>query len=187
MSGFSASITRTVNSDLAKGRGPVGKGSRKTAYSQLLRNNYDEVISHIRLLRATRRSADRRSRVDDPHQMKWFLEESRGAVANNLEQFQFFSSLLQRKTGKQPAQSVVAEFIVFIMGCPQHHGEFGADISPEKKPAYSAPKDPEDEDSWESGFCGGAAALNPEEWGIDSGTPDFADEEDNVASGDGVW
>jgi hypothetical protein len=187
MSGFSASITQTVNSDLAKGRGPVGKGSRKTSYNHLLRNNYDEVISHIRLLRATRRMADRRSRVDDPHQMKWFLEESRLAMASNLERFRFFSSLLQRKTGKQPSQSVVAEFIVFIMGCPQHHREFGSDILSDKKPDYIAPKDSEDEDSWESGFCGAPTALNPEEWGIDSGTPDFADEEDNAMGGGAGW
>ena len=179
MSGFSTAITRTVNSDLAKGRGPVGKGSRKTAYSQLLRNNYDEVINHIRLLRASRRMADRRSRVDDPHQMKWFLEESRSAITSNLERFRFFSSLLQRKTGKQPAQSVVAEFIVFIMGCPQHHREFGSDILSDRKPAYIAPTDV-DEDGWESGVCGASGALSIAEWDIGGDTPDFADEEDNV-------
>jgi len=123
--------------------------------------------------------ADRRSRVDDPHQMKWFLEESRLAMASNLERFRFFSSLLQRKIGKQPAQSVVAEFIVFIMGCPQHHREFGSDILSERKPTYIAPKDP-DEDGWESGFCVAPPTLSIERWDIGGDTPDFADEEDNV-------
>ena len=180
MSGFSASITRDVNANVAKGRGPVGKGTRKTAYNQLLRTNQEEVVQHIRCLRAKRRCANQRSRVDDPHQLKWFLEESRGGVYDNLEQFKYFSSLLQRKTGKQPAQAVLVEFVVFLLGCPQHHAEFGADITTTTKAAsVTVDEDVVDED-WESSCGRGASmALVESEWG-GMETPDFGDEEDQV-------
>ena len=183
MSGFSASITREVNTNVAKGRGPVGKGTRKTAYNQLLRTNNEEVLQHIRLLRTRRRCANQRSRVDDPHQLKWFLEESRAAVAGNLEQFKYFSSLLQRKTGKQPAQAVLAEFVVFLLGCPQHNVEIGADIpSTTKATRVAVEEEQEEEDDWESGCGGGGAsmALVESEWGVREETADFDDEEDGV-------
>ena len=189
MSGFSASITRDVNSNVAKGRGPVGKGTRKTAYNQLLRTNQEEVVQHIRCLRAKRRCANPRSRVDDPHQLKWFLEESRSGVYDNLEQFKYFSSLLQRKTGKQPAQAVLAEFVVFLLGCPQHNVEFGADIpSTTKATRVAVEEEQEEEDDWGSGCGGGGAsmAVVDSEWGFTGDTPDFDDEEDGVG-GDGAW
>lgn len=187
MSGFSASITREVNTNVAKGRGPVGKSSRKTAYNQLLRTNNEEVLQHIRLLRTRRRSANQRSRVEDPHQLKWFLEESRGAIVGNLEQFKYFSSLLKRKSGKQPSQSVVAEFVVFLLGCPQHNVEFGADIPAATKETLTVVEEEEDEDDWGSGCVGGASmAVVESEWGLSGTTVDFDDEEDGVG-GDGAW
>ena len=187
MSGFSASITREVNTNVAKGRGPVGKSSRKTAYNQLLRTNNEEVVQHIRLLRTRRRCANQRSRVDDPHQLKWFLEDSRAAVSGNLEQFKYFSSLLKRKSGKQPSQSVVAEFVVFLLGCPQHNVEFGADIPSATKATLTVAEEEKEEDDWGSGCGGGASmAVVESEWGVTATTPDFDDEEDGVG-GDGAW
>jgi hypothetical protein len=181
MSGFSASITRDVNDSVAKGRGPIGKSTRKIAYNQLIRNNQSDISAQVRRLHTKYRSADRRSRVDDPHQMRWFLEESRQAITNNLTQFRFFSDLLKRKTGKQPAQSVVVEFIVFLLGCPQHRANFGADIpSGNKKVQVTMEEDHCDEDEWGSGFRSSTACLDESKWGINQDTPNFEDEEDLV-------
>jgi len=121
--------------------------------------------------------------------MKWFLEESRGAVASNLVEFKYFSSLLQRKTGKQPAQAVLVEFVVFLLRCPQHNVEFGADIPTEIKAtpgAVEEEEEEEEEDAWESGYGGDASmALIESEWGGCMETPDFGDEEDQVCRWDG--
>jgi hypothetical protein len=187
MSGFSASITREVNTNVAKGRGPVGKSSRKTTYNNLLRTYNEEVVQHIRLLRTRRRCANKRSRVEDPHQLKWFLEDSRAAVAGNLEQFKYFSSLLKRKSGKQPSQSVVSEFVVFLLGCPQHNVEFGEDLPSTSKAKLTVMKEEQEEDDWGSGCGGGASmAVVASEWGFTGDTPNFDDEEDGVG-GDGAW
>ena len=182
MSQFSASITREVNTNVAKGRGPVGKSSRKTAYRQLLMVNSEEVVKYIRLLRTRKRYANQRSRVDDPHQLKWFLEESRGAIAGNLDQFKYFSSLLKRKSGKQPSQSVVAEFVVYLLGCPQHNAEFGSDIPAASKATQSVVKDKLDgDDDWESGYGGGASiSVVESEWDLNGTNVDFDDDGGDV-------
>lgn len=181
MSTYSTSITREVNTSVSKGRGPVGKKNRKTTYNHLLRTHADVINPHIRRLMVKRRNANIRSRVDDPYQMKWFLDESRGAIRNNLPAFQFFSSLLQRKTGNQPSIQIVAEFVVFLLGCPQHASEFGTDIttiSPQHTKCDDLePVSDSDEDRWD---CSSTPAILSDQWDISDDTPNFDDEEDLV-------
>lgn len=172
---YSANVTRDVNYGLAKGRRPVGKGSRTTTYSQLVRTNQDEVDVHVSGMRCKRRQADRRSRGSDPHQEKWYLEESKAAVAKNLEHFLYFSELLRRKSGTQPALPTVVEFVIFILGCPQHHSLFGT-VRPTPIVVDVTPVqiDHDTLDEWESN----TQTPTLTHWGPDDHVPNFDDEHD---------
>lgn len=184
MSTYSTNITREVNTSVSKSRGPLGKQSRRTTYNHLLRTHASIINPHIRHLMVKRRHSNISSRVDDPYQMKWFLDESRGAIRNNLSSFQGFSSILKRKTGTQPSVQLLTEFIVFILGCPQNASQFGADIISTTTPRHS-PSHRQDtvsdsaEDTWD---CSSTTAILSDQWDISDDTPTFDDEEDHIAS-----
>lgn len=176
---WSTKITADVNTSIAKGRRPTGKGTRRTTYQNLLRTRREEMLGHSRKMRATFRNADRRSHGEVSNGGKWYLAESAKAITTNHEHFQYFSTVL-RERGMSDAMPMVVEFITFLMGNPEFVGVIGDEVETKKVVAKVEVTPEEDED--EFGGWGAGAAAQPAslgEWGDMGGDePSFSDEED---------
>ena len=175
---WSSKMTADVNTSIAKGRRPTGKGTRRTTYQNLIRTRKEEMLGHSAKMRATFRNADRRSRGEVANGGKWYLAESGKAISTNHEHFQYFSTVL-RERGMSDAMPMVVEFITFLMGNAEFIGVIGNDVEAKKAPV-KVEVEPEEDDE----FCGWAtgAAAQPAslgEWGdMGADEPSFSDEED---------
>ena len=181
---YSARITVNVNRDIGKGRRAMGKGSRVTTYQNIFRTRREEMLQHARLLRATFRNSNARSRGEVSTQAKWFLLENAKATAANHAHFQFFSSILRERS---ISEAMLTEFIVYLLGNHEFTSVIGDDIVNTKKAPVVVKAEVVDDGEfggWESNSFdmsgGGAcpATINEAEWGCGGDAGSFSDEED---------
>ena len=175
-------ITSDVNASIAKGRGPTGKGSRRTTYQNLLRTRREEMQSHSRKMQATFRNANPRSHLYVTNGGKWYLADNPKSLASNHEHFQYFSQVL-RDRGLTDAMPVLVEFITFLMGALEITSVIGDDIVTSKKTVKVGASEPEQDEEEKFGGWGKEvsqpAAMG--EWGdLGGDEPSFSDEEDQM-------
>tara|TARA_B100002019_G_C20992217_1_gene461121 strand:+ start:59 stop:613 length:555 start_codon:yes stop_codon:yes gene_type:complete len=183
MNRWSTQITQGVNDCIAKGRQPMGKGSRRTTYQNMFRSNREIIEEHSKGLKATFRNANARSRVCVTNQGKWYLADNKKAIAHNHTHFQFFAKSL-RDRGLPDAMPMLIEFITFLMGNLEFTKVIGQNATAAAKPTptpTTTPQDDstEDEFSWETATTTTASAAM-DDWGDMGDEPSFSDEEDEL-------
>ncbi len=181
MNRWSTQITQGVNDCIAKGRQPMGKGSRRTTYQSMFRTHREIIEEHSKGLKSTFRNANARSRVYVTNQGKWYLADNKKAIAHNHTHFQFFAKTL-RERGLTDAMPMLIEFITFLMGNHEFTNVIGENSTTQPsttQPSTTQPEEStEDEFSWETATTTTSAAMD--EWGDMGDEPSFSDEEDEM-------
>ena len=175
---YSANVTNKVNRGITLCSRPLGKGSRATTYNNIIRKNLDEIMEHVAGMRFKFKKTSHTL-----GQNKWMLEDNAASHSHNLSHFLFFSDLLHRKQGTQPALPTLVEFLIFLIQHPssiEHVGSF----QPVKKTSSSTPIPTSDDDTdfgpWNDSRLYAITTTQPpsSSWTTDLDTPNFDDEED---------
>ena len=161
---YSSNLTKRVNRGLDLGSRPLGKGSRATTYNNIIRTNLVVVEAHVSAMRFKFKRTTHVHGKD-----KWFLEDNGSAHSHNLEHFNDFSKLLQRKLGTTPALPTLVEFLIFLITHPTQIHSIGNFVH--KKTSSSS----------NSSSSNSITLPQPsiDTWILDD-TPNFDDEEDHL-------
>ena len=174
---YSANATQKVNRGIDLCSRPLGKGSRATTYNNIIRTNNEEVMAHVASMRF------KFKRTSHTHgQDKWMMEDNAASHAHNLEHILYFSELLHRKQGTQPALPTLVEFLIFLIRHPnsiEHVGSFKPIKKTSSLPTTSSiPLTDSDFGTWETSTPS-SSSSNPT-WTDDLDTPNFDDEIDEM-------
>ena len=172
---FCANVTQKVNRGIELGSRPLGKGSRATSYNNIIRTNYEEVIHHVAEMRFKLKKSTHRL-----GQNKWMMEDNAASHAHNLQHILYFSELLHRKQGSQPALPTLVEFLIFLIRHPNSMEAVGS-YQPIKKTTHSSTPStttPSLDDEDDFGQWGDAVAPPSSQWHDDLDAPNFDDEDD---------
>lgn len=174
---YSANATQKVNRGIGLCSRPLGKGSRATTYNNIIRKNLEEVMEHVANMRFKFKKTSHTHGRD-----KWMLEDNAASHSHNLSHFLFFSDLLHRKQGTQPALPTLVEFLIFLIQHPssiEHVGSFQPVKKTSSSPAISTSDDDLDFGRWNDSQLSAFTTTPPNSsWTTDLDTPNFDDEED---------